>query len=258
MERNSDRGLGDHPIVVILGLLSTFLAIFIFVTGFENLPQLLDRGQQESDPQQFSKEVAKPTATIRPLVQEFQTISLERWSELEAVETNLGVAPGSHNFLGVPFETGWTTSTQCEDAPGRWQSIPITTKISNPTHVYLLIQAGYAYSKFDGKQVGTVKLNFDDGSSAETPLTLGFNIRDWAWENPAAVNTASSDSLQAAVQGVTSGGTPGGMDMLTIDIPDNLLNSTLTGIEISDVTTETIGDMDPCIHLVAITVEHLR
>ena len=199
-----------------------------------------------------------PTSETPPLIPEFQTISLQPWSELKSPEINLGVSPGLNHFLEIPFETGWSTSTQCTVAPGRWQSFVVGTDISNPQKIYLLIQAGYGFTKYKDKQVGSVKLNFADGTTLDTPLVLGVNIRDWAWENPAAVNTASSDSLRAAIRGAAPDGTPGGMDILTIGIPGSQSSSTLTSIEIADVTTDTTGEMDPCIHLVALTVEYLR
>lgn len=38
--RNSKRGLGDNPVIILLGLIGTFLTIFIFITGVENIKQL--------------------------------------------------------------------------------------------------------------------------------------------------------------------------------------------------------------------------
>lgn len=199
-----------------------------------------------------------PTATTRPLVSDYQTLSLQRWSELKSPETNLGLAPGHNYLLDIPFDTGWKASTQCSHLLNQPASFQVDTSISNPVGVYLLLQAGWGLTKYNGKQIGNVHMGFSDGNTLDIPLTLGFNIRDWAWENPAAVHTASSSTLQPAWKGYAPDGTPGGMDILTIIVPNNQSQSTLTSVRISDLSQSTTGDVNPCIHLVALTVKYLH
>lgn len=209
-------------------------------------------------PELTATSVQPSSAVTSTLVPVFQTISLQPWSELASPETNLGLPPGQHRLLEIPFVTGWTSSTQCSYSRARPEVIQVDTHISNPVGVYLLIQAGWGLTQYDGQQIGNVRLEFSDGSSFDTPLILGFNIRDWAWENPMAVNTASSLTLQPAWKGKAPNGTPGGMDILTIDIPDSQARSMLTKIEISDLSQSMIGDINPCIHVVALTVKNLH
>jgi hypothetical protein len=199
---------------------------------------------------------SRPTAI--QLIPDFQTISLQSFSELSSPETNLGLAPGRNYLLDIPFDTGWKASTQCSYLPNQPESFQLEASISNPTNVYLLIQAGWGLVKYDGMQIGNVRLGFSDGSNLDTPLTLGLNIRDWAWENPAAVNTVSSPESSPAWEGNAPDGTPGGMDVLTIDIPRSQSELTLTSIQIADQSWSTVGESDPCIHLVALTVKYLH
>lgn len=37
MSSNKDRGLSDHPVIVFIGALAALIAIFVFVTGYQNL-----------------------------------------------------------------------------------------------------------------------------------------------------------------------------------------------------------------------------
>lgn len=46
MNSQGNNGLSNNPIIVILGLLSTCLAFFVFVTGFDNLQQILGKINQ--------------------------------------------------------------------------------------------------------------------------------------------------------------------------------------------------------------------
>lgn len=259
MRSNGGKGLSNHPLVVVIGLVAACVAIFVFATGYENLPQLLRRWRERSNPQPASStQVAQPTANTRLPTPHFQTLSLQHWSELTSPETNLGLAPGRNYLLGIPFDTGWKASTQCSHLPSQPESFQWETEIPNPVSVYLLLQAGWGLSRYDGERIGEVRLSFSDGSSVDTPLILGFNIRDWAWESGAAVNTVSSSTSQPAWQGNAPDGTPGGMDVLTIDVPSGQSQLTLTGVRVSDTSQSAIGEVNPCIHLVALTVEYLH
>ena len=43
MESDKKRSLSDHPIVVLLGIISSILAIFVFISGYDNLSSLLTK-----------------------------------------------------------------------------------------------------------------------------------------------------------------------------------------------------------------------
>jgi len=42
------KGLGDHPIIVLVGVIAALIAIFVFLTGYENLPELFQQTQNGS------------------------------------------------------------------------------------------------------------------------------------------------------------------------------------------------------------------
>jgi hypothetical protein len=202
---------------------------------------------------------------------EDRPISLQSQSELKAPEANLGLGQGPVNLpknslsildplsgkpLIVPFDLGWKVSTQCEYLSSRPENVQIGVNISHPLNVYLLLQAGWGLKDYDGHRIGKVTLEFNNSNSIEIPLILGTNIRDWA-DRSTAVTNVSSSSSQLAWEGKDPNGTPGRMDILINDIPSNYWPLTLKRIQIWDESRNSIGRLDPCIHLLAVTVRHL-
>jgi len=229
------------------GIIGFGKSVFLYVS--DNAPSFPD----------ISFPTQRPTQppTQQP-ISEFINISLKSYSELTEPETNLRLKPGLNYLLDIPFEIGWKASTQCSHLQHQPEAYQLNTNIKNPTEVYLLLQAGWGLVQYNGLQIGFVRLGFSDGSTFDTPLTLGDNIRDWAWESSAAVRTVSSPSSRPAWTGTAPDGTPGGMDILTISIPSGKQKLSLTSIVISDISQVTAGNINPCIHLVALTAKHFQ
>ncbi len=257
--KNSSINIGY--LIAIIGILLALVGVLIAIVSwlipfqpvgpspFAQPPESLETPQEQ--------QVAPPTPIPVPLVPDFLSISLESISEFSEPETNLELDPGINQLLGIPFENGWTSTTQCSYISTRPTRFEINTQISNPVSVYLLLQAGWGIQKYNGQQIGVVSLLFSD-DDFNTTLKLGQNIRDWSVNSPNAVSTISSPTIQEAWRGNAPNGEVGRMDMLTIDIPAKYQQSTLRSIVIEDTTATTTGDFDPCIHLLAITVKHMR
>jgi hypothetical protein len=229
-----------HP-----GWLAVVLVLLVF--GFVAFILLVDAMQP------------KPRVEPTPTASAFVSVLLKKYAQAQVPVTNaLGLSPGKQNLLDIPFETGWEVTTQNRDFPDYRTSIPLDLKVSNPVSVYLLMQGGWGYKQYQGKQIGSVSLRFADGSTSEVRLVLGDNIRDWARNNPLAVSTATSPMLRQGYPGTVTqpGGIIGGIDILTIDIPQEERGGTLTGITLDDTTQATTGSLDPAIHLLAVTVKH--
>lgn len=209
---------------------------------------------------------AEPTATVPPtntpvlptpsLV--FEAIPLDDVSEFSYPQDNLGLSAGRQTLVGIPFDFGWTSSTQCSYIPGRPTQIDLHMDVPNPVYVYVLLQAGWGTQQYAGKEIGAIELRFSDGTAIRQPLVLGTNIRDWSVEDTnQAVNTATSPSLQEAWTGKSPDGRQGRMDLLTIPVSD-VQGGNLKQITITDETQQTTGQMDPCIHLLAVTILHFQ
>lgn len=208
-------------------------------------------------PTQLPPTQPQPTITQpAPQIRDYERISLQQVGTPE--ESNLGLKAGTNNLLGIPFDTGWTVTTQCADRSSLPTVIQISTAIRQPINIYLLIQAGWGMQEFAGKELGAVSLGFSSGKQ-RVPLIMGVNIRDWSRNKSEAVSTATSPTLREAWRGTAPDGTTiGGMDMLTVGISSEYRQATLTSMQIADTSTTTAGSQDPCIHLLAITVEHFR
>lgn len=170
--------------------------------------------------------------------------------------SNLGLQAGMRTLLGVPFDVGWEVTTENQRNPGYPKVIQLNVNLSKPDTVYLLIQAGWGFSKYKGLQVGVVRLRFTGDASTEVPLVLGENIRDWSQDHTDAVTTFQEGMLKEAWRGTTPSGDAGHIDMLEVAVPDAYKDSALRAIELVDTSSTTTGSVDPAIHLLAVTVRH--
>lgn len=182
----------------------------------------------------------------------YQQVYLVGISDLYQIEKyNLGLEDGQQQLLGIPFEIGWKITTQCSHTPNNPVEVIITDDINNPIEVYFLIQAGWGIKSYDGYQIGLINLNFIGESTYSTPLILGTNIRDWSDESE-AVTTLNSPNARTAFKGIDPNtGKSGHIDMLIIKVPQEYKSKTIDSIDIIDTSM----DINPCIHLLAISAE---
>jgi hypothetical protein len=176
-------------------------------------------------------------------------VPLQEVSELASPETNLELPPGDHVMDGIPMETGWTASTQCSTLPARPQEFSLKVGIAVKS-LYFLLQAGWGMQSYASKQMGSIELNFSDGSKS-VPLILGSNIRDWSLAHPGAVTTVTDPNTSEAWEGLAPDGTWGRMDLLTVPLGQV---RTLQSITVRDESNSKLGSTDPCVHLLAVSV----
>ena len=190
------------------------------------------------------------------LAPEFHIISTQDSSFLSEPEANLGLGPGQTTLLGIPFEHGWKISTQCEiNGADRPTLVDVAVDNLTATKAYILLQAGQGLTNFNEQKIGEIVLVFENGQSYGEPLILGYNIRDWRRAMPETyINSTTSANLEEAWRG-KEGNTDGRIDLLTLTLPDNLNEQPISKIQIIDTSAQTVGSTEPCIHLIAITLE---
>ncbi len=252
----SNTETGCVKVISVLAGIASIIGVIVAIVAW--LMPLSPVGSSPLAPNPTDTVFSSPTNTPKSIqiVEDFQTVSLESQSEMALPETNLGLASGLNYLLDIPFETGWKFSTQCSHMPERPTIVTLNTNISSPHYVYVLLQAGWGITAYRDIQIGNIRLNFSDGSVIDTSLSLGYNIRDWSRDDPQAVTTVFSTDLQSAWEGTAPDGRLGGMDILTIRIPEK--KDVLTSIEFSDVSQTTAGNMNPCIHVMAVTVKYFH
>lgn len=127
MKSNSGKGLGDHPLVVTVGVIAGLVAIFIFATGYQSIPDILKRifatptpalSTQQSSPvttqlvspvatvvQQSSTKAALTVSTATPAFA-ISTVSVSGKQEWQST----GVAVDKGQLIRISYKTGqWAT-----------------------------------------------------------------------------------------------------------------------------------------------------
>ncbi|NOT03260.1 MAG: toll/interleukin-1 receptor domain-containing protein [Anaerolineales bacterium] len=169
---------------------------------------------------------------------------------------NLGLEPGLQTLNNIPLSYEYEIYTQNSDVPHFPQIITIPFRIVNPISIYFLIQADWGLVKYRGAQVGKIIIRFEFGESYEYQLILGRNIRDWSRGSASnAVDTISSPDITSAWVGRAPNGKRGGMDLLTVSLPEQFQSQIISSIDIVDSTLDTTGDYNPGIHILAMTAK---
>lgn len=184
-------------------------------------------------------------------------LDLEKYSSRgypEDEDTLLGFSPGNHSIGEIPFHLEWTASTHCSVLPNSPEKLTFDVDIENPSTVYFLIQAGNAYKEFEGGQVGKIELIYENETVDSFPLVLGENIRDWARNNPSAVTSISSPLVFDTYNGQTTSGIEGRMDVLKLKVSQG--QKKLVSLNVIDMSIDTFGQSNPCIHIPAISIEY--
>ena len=176
--------------------------------------------------------------------------------------TNEGyIEPPSGNITlgGIPFflpDGQNSVTTQVEAL----QSNPTVIRLPNlniksPSSVHLLITGGYTKVAFRDKKVGEIRLIFSDNQSHSIDLIPGINLREWKNYGDHNVTTISDPNVTQAWAGNNKfDSSMAIIDMLTINIPANQQNNVLAAIEIYDTSAQTVGDLDPALNLIGVTV----
>jgi hypothetical protein len=195
--------------------------------------------------------------------QEFTTIDLTRVTNDK--RGHVTAAPtGRALFKGVPFDLPSPPRAIMTEGPfvKTTTSFSVNAKVQRPTCVYILLSGAYVKKEFAGKKVGVVRLRFADGSDQSNPIVAWETIREtWAYNdeireakptvNPRLINVYSEPQMRGARPAT------GFLDMLVIDLGQTKVGTTLSGLNIEDTSTETVGDIAPSLVISAITIGSL-
>lgn len=168
-----------------------------------------------------------------------------------------GNAPiGYASLGGVPFDIRGIFGTQGEVLRDRPTigAISVDPVVEYVDKVYLLINSGATYLRFQNRQLGIVELQFVRGSPLQIPLIVGGNIREWLVSAPDVVTTTTSSSSQEVWRVGRTDGSVAVLDMLTIDVPDQYKRRGLTRILFSDTSETTVGSLDPGFFVAGVTI----
>jgi hypothetical protein len=145
---------------------------------------------------------------------------------------------------GTPFTLGNAYWMHYGDAPAS-----LSMNYDKPLAVYMLLNTSWTDAAFAGQTVGLVHLTYSDGTSKDTALVVGANIREFeygiTWNGISwTVDTLSSSSTVPVWQGQAQpalGGAPSTIDMLTIAAIPTSPSAHLTGVSVSDTNNSHMG-----------------
>ncbi|MCB0199120.1 MAG: protein kinase [Anaerolineae bacterium] len=206
-------------------------------------------------------EVSAPTSTTSPpdtgVVSEVIPVSLQGASNDSTTYGYINPPLGNITLGGVRFDLGQGNSvtTQASSLPNNPTRATLPVNIDSPETIYLLLTGGNLFAEFNGRNVGTVRLLFDNGQESTVDLVAGRNVREWKQFDQTVVQSTSSPDVVEVWRGATNDeGRVGVIDMLRIPVPSNLRTRRLTGIELIDSSSQLVGDMDPALNLVGVSV----
>jgi hypothetical protein len=167
-------------------------------------------------------------------------------SQATVARTTLYVNPPASLLTsgGVPFTLGNAYWLHYGDAPAS-----LSMNYDKPLAVYLLLNTSWTDAAFAGQTVGVVHLTYSDGTSQDTALVVGANIREFeygiTWKGISwTVDTLSSLSTAPVWQGQAQpalGGATSTIDMLTMAAIPTSPSAHLTGVSVSDTNNSHMG-----------------
>ncbi|MBK7202240.1 hypothetical protein [Candidatus Amarolinea dominans] len=199
---------------------------------------------------------ATPTAAPPATSEKFLVVSLQ--GVVNAMITDGYIDPplGDVVLSGVRFSLGQGGSVTTQAAPltGNPQRISLSVDAPAPEAVYLLLTGGNLYSRFDGLTVGRVRLIFDDGKMHAVDLVAGHNLREWKQSGDVIGRTRSPELAEVWRGANRFDAGVAVIDMLRVSVPPELQSSRLVSVEVLDLSAETVGDLDPALNLLGVSV----
>lgn len=200
---------------------------------------------------------APPTAVQqRAAASEFVQLALLPVANANLKDGYVNPPTGQVTLGGVPFDlkSGETVTTQAAPLPNYPTRIWLPASSADVTAVYLLITGGDLYLDYDRRPIGKVRLVFADNRDYAVDLIGGINVREWKQGSGVVTTTTSPDVTEVWRSSDRYDGSPAIIDLLRIVVPVDLRGRKLEGIEVLDVSTATVGSLDPAINLLGATL----
>lgn len=208
---------------------------------------------------------ATPAPTTAPTIpsvavgagSRYVTFPLQGLANAAMTEGYVDPPLGRVTLGGVLFDlgVGGSVTTQAVSLPDNPKSAVLRVDVAAPQEVALLLTGGNLFRRFQGQRVGLVRLAFADGAEHQVPLVAGENLREWKLSGDGMVTAASSPLLLEVWRGGNRHDNGVAViDLLRIPIPTEMQSDRLTAIEVRDLSLEMLGDLDPAINWLGVSV----
>ncbi|MCX7669086.1 MAG: hypothetical protein N2439_03315, partial [Anaerolineae bacterium] len=187
---------------------------------------------------------------------QYLAVSLQGVANARTTDGYVNPPLGDVVLGGVRFSLGQggSVTTQAAPLPNNPQNIALPVDAQAPQTVYLLITGGDLFSRFAGQTVGRVRLVFSDGKAHAVDLVAGQNLREWK-HSAGVIDSLTSPALTEVWRGANRfDASAAVIDMLSLPVPAGLQSGRLVGVEVIDLSTETVGDLDPALNLIGVSI----
>jgi hypothetical protein len=163
---------------------------------------------------------------------------------------------GNVVFSRVNFYLGQgeSATTQAASLPANPTRVSLPVNTTSPEAVYLLLTGGNLSSRFAGQTVGRVRLVFDDGRVHTVDVVAGHNLREWKHYGDVLTRTTSPDLTEVWRGANRFDPGPAVIDMLRVAVPAELQSGHMVAVEVLDLSTETVGDLDPALNVLGLSI----
>jgi serine/threonine protein kinase len=188
----------------------------------------------------------------------YQSVSLEAIANASLSADYAAPPIGQQTLADIPFSLKQRVfKSQARPSPNDTFPTRATLDLNVPhaEAVYLLLTAGNAFTRWNGRTLGRVTLYFDRAAPLAVDLVLGRNLREWhAASNVVSTAPGVEEVWRGALAAYPD--LEGAIDLLTIAVPPDRREATLTRLEIEDVSTDNVGSLDPALTVSSITVAY--
>ncbi len=202
----------------------------------------------------------KPTVTSVPVLSElkYQSVSLDAIANASLSVDYAAPPIGQQTLADIPFDLKQRVfKSQARSSPNDTFPTRAVLDLNTPQAeaVYLLLTAGNAFTRWSGKTLGRVTLYFDRAAPFEVDLVLGQNLREW---HTASNVVSTAPGVEEVWRGALAGypDLAGTIDLLTIAVPPDRREATLTRLEIEDLSIDNVGSRDPALTASGVTVAY--
>lgn len=259
--------IGIVAVVAIVAVVNRFVETPIITPTFNNINDATPSvsvvtSTLSSGTPEITQTIAPTISNVNTPIPEalrFSPVSLSNIANASLKEGYVAPPLGNIEMLNIPFfiPTGKNSiRTQAEDFPDYPVQIALSDlELMFPHKVYILLTGGATRVAFEGRTVGEIHLYFYYNQPYSIPLIPGRNFREWKMYGNHNITFTSDSSVKQAWSGQNNFDTSISIiDMLIIELPEVYYRDILTSIEIEDISGKTVGNKNPAINLIGITV----
>ncbi len=143
---------------------------------------------------------------------------------------------GVHASQEIPLLLGHEVNT-VDNGRSDYHEIKIDPGVSYPKTIYMVVYSQNASEEYRGREIGRLDAVYENKEPGYMPFVLGENIFDSSWEDEKGLEKLN------------------GLNEILIEVDMVYAWEELDYIRIVDTSVSSLGEKEPSIHVLAITIE---